>query len=108
MFKFGQIMAASKDFYNIYQVMDIYIIDCNKITISDWFTCYNKKDTRYVIGYEVEPNKIIPLYIKTPKNCNSSGVSRYSDTSPWKMGFNVSEDQAWIQQYKAIWDRFKC
>ena len=46
---------------------------------------------------------IVPLCIKTPKDCLSSGVSRYNEASSWKMGFNVSEDEAWIQQYDDIW-----
>ena len=28
----------------------------------------NKHDTRYIIGYEVEPGKIVPLYILTPED----------------------------------------
>ena len=47
----------------------------------------------------------MPLYIKTPKDCTSSGVSRYNETSAWKMGFNVSEDEAWVGQYQDIWDK---
>ena len=104
-FKFGQVRVASKDFHFKYQVSDIYSIDLSKITISDGFTCYNKKDTRYVIGYEAEVGRVIPLYIKTPKNCSSSGVRRYDENSPWKMGFNVSEDPIWMKQYEAIWER---
>ena len=40
--------------------------------------------------------EIVPLYIKTPRDCLSSGVSRFNEASPWKMGFNVSEDEAWV------------
>ena len=54
-------------------------------------------------GYEVEPGKVVPFYIKTPKDCLSSGVTRYSESSPWKMGFNVGEDETWMRQYKTIW-----
>ena len=62
-----------------------------------------KHDMRYTLGYEVEPGVIVPLYIKTPKDCLSSGVSRYNEASPWKMGFNVGEYEAWIRQYDGIW-----
>ena len=65
----------------------------------------NKNDFRYTIGYEAEPGKIIPLYIKTPKNCTSSGISRYNENSPYNMGFNVSEDLIWIVKYQDIWSR---
>ena len=102
--KFGQIQIASKDFYSTYQVTDIHSIDLDKIAVSGGVKA-NKHDTRYTIGYEVEPGKVIPLYIKTPKNCSSSGVTRYNDNSTWKMGFNVSEDPTWVSKYKAIWDR---
>ena len=73
--KFGQIEVASKDFHSVYEVTDE--VDLEKITISEGDAA-NKHDTRYTIGYEVELGKIIPLYIKTPKNCRSSGVSRYN------------------------------
>ena len=33
----------------------------------------------------------------------SSGVYRFNETSPWKMGFKVSEDEAWVKDYEAIW-----
>ena len=102
MFKFGQIEVASKDFHSTYQVTDI--IDFEKITLSEGVVA-NKYDTRYTIGYEVEPGKFIPLYIKTPKSCWSSGVSRYNENSAWKMGFNVSEDPSWMKKYEMIWKR---
>ena len=103
-FKFGQVEVASKDFHSTYQVTDIESIDLDKITVSEGVVV-NKHDMRYTIGYEVEPGKIIPLYIKTPKNCLSSGVSRYNENSARKMGFNVGEDPTWIKQYEAIWWR---
>jgi hypothetical protein len=102
MYKFGQIESNSKDFNSVYQVIDD--LDVEKITISEGITA-NKNDTRYIIGYEAEDNKVVPLYIKTPKRCISSGVSRYNEGAAWKMGFNVREEEAWINQYKAIWDK---
>ena len=65
----------------------------------------NKHDTRYTIGYEVEPGKIVSLCIKTPKNCLSSGVTRYSKSSQLKMGFNVGGDEAWMRRYEAVWKK---
>ena len=105
-FQFGNICIASKDFHSAYQVTDIFSIDLEKIVITKGISA-NKHDMRYIIGYKVEPSKVIPLYVKTPKNCYSNGVSRYNDNSPWKMGFNVSEDPAWVKQYEAIWDRIE-
>ena len=102
MLKFGQVCIANKDFHSTYQVTND--INFEKIVVSDAVVA-NKNDTRYSIGYETEPGKIIPLYIKTPKNCWSSGVSRYNESSPWKMGFNVSEDPPWIKTYEMIWKK---
>ena len=99
MYKFGQIEIASKDFNSEYKLTNI--VDLEKIRLSEGITV-NKHDTRYTIGYETEQGKIVPLYIKTPKDCISSGVSRYNENSPWKMGFNVGEDEAWTQQYEAV------
>ena len=101
MYKFGQqIEIASKDFNSVYQITND--VDCEKIRTSEGVMA-NKHDTRYTIGYEVEPGKVVPFYIKTPKDCLSSGVTRYSESSPWKMGFNVGEDETWMRQYKTIW-----
>ena len=50
-------------------------VDVGKIRISEGVVA-NKRDIRYTVGYEVEPGEIVPLYIKTPKDCLSSGVSQ--------------------------------
>ena len=102
MFKFGQIEIESKKFNSVYQVQKD--VDLEKIRISEGVVT-NKHDTRYTVGYEVDPGVIVPLYVRTPKDCLSSGVSRFNEASPWKMGFNVSEDEAWVKQYEAIWWR---
>ena len=101
MYKFGQISISSKDFNSMYEIQKD--VDCGKIRVSEGVVA-NRCDTRFIIGYEVEPGKIMPLHIKTPKSCFSSGVSRYNESSPWKMGFNVSEDEAWMIQYAAVWE----
>ena len=102
MYKFGQKSISSKDFNSEYQITRD--VDLEKIRVSEGVVA-NKCDIRYTIGYEVEPGVIVPLYIKTPKNCFSSGVSRYDERSPWRMGFNVEEYEAWVQEYQAIWWR---
>ena len=48
---------------------------------------------RYTIGYKEEPNKVIPLYVKTSEKLLFEWCQ--PDTmiiQHWKMGFNVSED----------------
>ena len=99
MYKFGQIEILSKEFNGEYKVIEN--VDLEKIRLSEGVTA-NKHDTRYTIGYETEQGKIVPLYMKTPKDCVSSGVSRYNESSPWKMGFNVIEDEVWVRQHEAI------
>ena len=102
MYKFGQISISSKDFNREYQVQKD--VDLEKIRVSEGVVA-NRCDIRFIIGYEVEPGVIVPLHIKTPKDCFSSGVSRYNESSLWKIGFNVGEDKAWVKQYEAIWWR---
>ena len=98
--KFGQIEIESKVFNSEYQVQEN--VDSERIRISEGVVA-NKHDTRFTVGYEVESGVIVPLCIKTPKDCLSSGISRFSEASSWKMGFNVSEDEAWIKRYDGIW-----
>ena len=62
MLKFGQIEAASKDQRPI---TDIFMVDVNKIVLSDKMSCNNGKDWQYIVGYQVDG--IIPLFINTPK-----------------------------------------
>ena len=44
------------------------------------------------------------LFIKTPKNIFSYGVSQYDKNSAYTMSFNASEEKTWVSQYKNIWD----
>ena len=102
MYKFGQIEIESKKFNSEYQVQED--VDLEKIRISEGVVA-NKHDTRYTVGYEVTPGVVVPLYVRTPKDCLSSGVSRFNEASPWKMGFNVSQDESWVKDYEAIWSK---
>ena len=100
----SRIEDSSKEFNSVYQVQNN--VDCGKIRISEGVVA-SKHDTRFTIGDEVEPEKIIPFYIKTPKDCLSSGVTRYNESSPWKMGFNVGGDEGWMRKYEAVWKKWK-
>ena len=79
MFKFGQLEVTSKDFYRQRQITDIFTIDVNKLVLSDKVSCNNRKDCRYIIGCQV------PLFIKTPKNFFSYGVSQYDKNCAYTM-----------------------
>ena len=103
MLKSGQKEVTSKDFYGQRQITDILTIDVNKLMISDKVPCNNGKDCRYIVGYQVD-EVLIPLFIKTPKNVFSHGVSQYDKNSAYTMSFNASEEKEWTSQYKKIWN----
>ena len=103
MFKFGQKEVTTKDFYRQRQITDIFMMDVNKLVVSEKVPCNNGKDCRYIVGYQVDGG-LIPLFIKTPKNKFSYGVSQYDKNSAYTMSFNVSEEKEWMSQYKKIWN----
>ena len=103
MLKFSQKEVTTKDFYGQRQITDIFTIDVNKLVISDKVPCNNGKDCRYIVSYQVDW-VLIPLFIKTPKNIFSYGVSQYDKNSAYTMSFNVSEEKEWVSQYKKIWN----
>ena len=73
MLKFGQKEVATKDFNGQRQLTDIFMMDVNRLVVSDKVLCNNGKDCRYTVGYQAD-EVLIPLFIKTPKNCFSYGV----------------------------------
>ena len=76
MLKFGQKQVTTKDFYRQRQITKIFRIDVNMVVVSDKVPCNNVKDCRYIVGPQVV-GALIPLFIKTPKNIFSYGVSLY-------------------------------
>ena len=51
MFKFSQKETTAKDFYKQRQITDIFMIDANKVIVSDKVSRNNGKDCRYIAGY---------------------------------------------------------
>ena len=90
MLKFVQREVATKDFYGQRKITDIFPIDINKVVISDKVLCNNGKDCRYIVGYRAD-EVTVPLFIKTPQNIFSYGVSQYDKNSAYAMSFNFSE-----------------
>ena len=84
MFKFGQKEITAKDFYSQRQITDIFMIDINKVMVSDKVSCNNGKDCHYIVGYQVD-GALIPLLIRTPKNIFSYGVPQYDKNSAYTM-----------------------
>ena len=78
-------------------------MDVNKLVISDKVPCNNGRDCRYILRYHVD-GVLILLFIKTPKNIFSHGVSQYDKNSAYIMSFNVSEEKEWVSQHKKIWN----
>ena len=103
MLKFGQKEVTTKDFYGQRQITDIFTIDVNKVVVSDKVSCNNGKYCRYIVGYQLD-EALIPLFIKTPRDIFSCGISQYDKNSVYTMSFNVSEEKEWVSQYKKIWN----
>ena len=73
------------------------------MVLSDKVPCNNGKDCRYVVGYQVD-EALMPLFIKKPKNIFSYGRSQYDKNFAYTMSSNVSQEKAWVSQYKKILD----
>ena len=93
MLKFGQKEVTTKEFYGQRQITNIFTIDINKVVVSDKVPCNNGKDCRYIVGYQAD-GALVPLFIKTPKNIFSYGVSQYDKSSAYTISFIVSEKKA--------------
>ena len=65
--------------------------------------CNNGKDCRYIVGYQVD-EALIPLFIKTPRDIFSYGMSQCNKKSAYTMSFNVSDKKECVSQYKKIWN----
>ena len=105
MLKFGQKEVTTKEFYGQRQISNTFTIDVNKVVVSDKVSCNNGKDCRYIVGYQVGEETIIPLFIKMSKKIFSYGVSQYDKNSAYTMSFNVSTEKEWVAQYKKIWNK---
>ena len=79
----------------------------NKVVLSDKMPCNNGRDWRHIVGYQVDGETIIALFIKTSKNIFSYGILQYGKNSSYTMSLNVSEAPEWVLQYKNIWNEVK-
>ena len=73
--------------------------------VYDKVLCYNGKDFRYIVGYQVN-EALVPLFIKTTKDIFGYGESQFDKNSAHTMSFNVSEE-VWKTQYKRIWNEIE-
>ena len=88
MLKLGLKEVTTKDFYGQRPITDIFTIDVDKLVVSDKVSCNHGKDCRYQVD-----GVPMPLFIKTPKNIFSYGVSQYDKNSAYTMSFNVCEEK---------------
>ena len=72
--------------------------------LSDKVPCNNGNDCRYIVVYQIDGEKVIPLLIKTPKNIFSCGVLKFDKNFTHTMSFNVSEAPEWVLWYRNIWN----
>ena len=80
MLKFGQEEVTTKYFYGKRQITDIFTTDVGRVVVSDKVSYNNGKDRRYIVGYQLD-EALILLFIKTPTNIFSYGVSQYNKNS---------------------------
>ena len=106
MLKFGQKEVTIKEFYGQRQITDIFTIDVSRVVIADKVSWNNGKDCNFIVGYQVD-GALVPLFINTPKDILSYGVSQYDQNSAYTMAFNVSEAKAQVAQYEKIWNEIE-
>ena len=93
MLKFGQKEVTIKEFCGQRQINDIFTVDVSRVMIADKVSWNNAKDCHFIVGYQVD-GALVPLFIKTPKDIFSYGVSQYDQNSAYTTSFNVSEAKA--------------
>ena len=87
-FKFGQKQIPSKYFRN--QITGILTINVNNLVLSDRVSCNDGKDWWYTVGYQVDGEIIIPLFMKTPKNLLTYGVTQFDKNSAFTMSLTMN------------------
>ena len=70
---------------------DLFKINRNTVVVLDRVSTNNGNNWQYIANYQVDRKTIIPLFIKTPKNINSYGVSQNDSKSNYIMLFRVFE-----------------
>ena len=76
------------------------------MVVSDKVSCNNGKDCRYIVGYQVNET-LRPLFIKTPINVFSYGMSQYNKNTTYTMSINVFEEKERVPQSKKVWSEIE-
>lgn len=69
---------------------DIYTSALNKVVVFDKVSCNNGNNWQYILGYQVDGETILPLFIKKPKNIFSYGESSYNKNSAYAMSLELN------------------
>ena len=91
-FKFGQIDVASNYFHKERQISDIFMINLNKAVVFYEVSCNNRKDWQHIVSHKEDEETTIALFINTPRNIFSHGVSQYDKNSAYTMSFEPKQN----------------
>ena len=85
---------APKEFHKRRGPTNICKMNVTKVSDSD-LVPYNKgKGYQYVMGYEVDVEKLIQTHIKVPRNAISCRVSQYDENFIYTMTLKISHGKA--------------
>ena len=99
-YNFNDLDINVKKFNSVYELTDIHTMDFDRLVVSAAVAC-SKSDVKYIVGYKIDDGMLIPIYVKSPANCYSNGVSQYNENSAWKVGLDISDDKKWMKRYMA-------
>lgn len=79
-----------KRFNTVYKLTSISDSNLQRLVFSAP-AIYDKSNERHTIRYKIVGDNVIPLYVKSPINYYSNGISWYNERSAWKMELNISK-----------------
>ena len=99
--KFGNIEVNKQKIHTSKQVINLNLVEINKIVISDKFK-HRGKGFKYFIGYK-DDNIVKPLCIILPQ---ISGYIKYFENGGKNMSFMIEDDSVLVK-YDEIWNNVK-
>ena len=64
---------------------DIFMISVNGVVLSDKVPRNNGKDWHYIVGYQVDEETSVPMFIRMPNNIFSYDISQYDKNFSYTM-----------------------
>ena len=99
--KFDDVEVNKKEFHASKQPISIYLVDTNKILISDKFK-HSDKCVKYFIG-DAHDDIIRALCVVLPQ---MSGYIKYFENGEKNMSFRIEDDSVLVK-YNDIWNKIK-